>query len=398
MSRADSNATHLASSGKRILHYGGEWSYWDRLAPNCLDDPKRGQIAGGETAMLRAAYETAARGNEVHVVTWCSPGRHRGVAFHDRRDFYDLVLDGGPWDAVVIWGEPAVLATLTASGALTGTLRICAQQCNGFYSPGGSQGYVDLYVSPSMTHARMLSARYGIPIEKFVAIPNAIEPSRYRNLGTVPRNPFAVYYASSPDRGLHHLLELWPEIKKAEPGAELHVYYEYKRFLKDIAGRDSHPIMFDLGKRLTAAINRVAHGYGVTMHGGSPQQVVADRAISSGVMAYPCDTIMFTEGFGTAVLEAYVAGACPVTTDTDAFGEVYGPLFPLIPRADVRKRLVPAVLAGIESARARAQAGKAGWAFDTIAEAQELQKAHSWARVGGLWCDLITGSGSRAAA
>ena len=82
----------------RILHAGLEWRYWGRLAPDCLDRPERGQIAGGETAMLRAAFETAARGHEVVVVTWCRPGTHRGVRFHDNDDFYDLVLDGGACD------------------------------------------------------------------------------------------------------------------------------------------------------------------------------------------------------------------------------------------------------------------------------------------------------------
>ncbi|MDP3767621.1 MAG: glycosyltransferase family 4 protein, partial [Dehalococcoidia bacterium] len=373
----------------RILHYAGEWRYWGRLSPTCLEDDRHRQIAGGETATLRAAFETACLGHEVHVVTWCRPGRHRGVTFHDNPSFYDLVLDGGPWDVLVVWGEPSVLAVLSASGAIEGTLRVCAQQCNGFNSSDGAQGYVDLYVSPSETHARMLSDRYKIPREKFVAIPNAVEPSRYKLLGMAHRNPFAVYHASSPDRGLHHLLELWPEIKRAEPKAELHVYYEVKRFLTDIACAGSHPVMFDLGRRLSAAIDRVTHGYGVTFHGAVSQQAIADRACASGVMCYPCDPIIFTEGFGTSVLEAYVAGAYPVTTDADAFPEVYGDLFPLIPRAQIRERLVANVLVGIDAARRRVEAGKAGWAFDTIEEGRALQERFSWARVGEAWAMMI---------
>ena len=367
----------------RILHYGGEWRYWHRLAPNCLDDLKRGQIAGGETAMIRAGQEIAALGHEVHIVTWSTPGKHRGVTWHDNPRFWDLALDGGPWDVIVVWGEPSPLAVLLASGAIAGTLRVCAQQCNGFRSPDGAQGYVDLYVSPSMTHARMLSSRYGIPIEKFAVIPNAIEPSRYKLLGKAPRHPFDVYHASSPDRGLHHLLELWPEIKKAEPWAELHVYYEITRFLREIA--HAHPVMLDLAQRLEQAMDRVTYGWGVTFHGACAQQVVADRACTAGVMVYPCDPVIFTEGFGTAVLEAYVAGAVPITTDADAFPEVYGGLFPLIPQGEIRERLVGEVLKGMEVARKRVEAGKAGWAFDTVEEARALQEAHSWARVGCEW-------------
>lgn len=371
---------------RRVLHAGLEWRYWSRLSPNCLDDDKRGQIAGGETAMIRAAQYTAAAGHDVHIVTLCVPGKHRNVMWHDNTTFYDLALDGGPWDVVVVWGEPAVLAKLSHAWLASGEplpLRACAMQCNGFFSHDGAQGYVDLYVSPSATHAQMLADKYRIPREKFVVIPNAVEPSRYKKLGQAPRNPFAVYHASSPDRGLHHLLEQWPEIKRTEPKAELHVYYEIRRFLTEIA--HAHPVMLDLAQRLERAMHRVWHGHGVTFHGGRPQQEVADRACTAGVMCYPCDPVIFTEGFGTAVLEAYVAGAYPITSTADAFEDVYGKLFPLIPRAQIRERLVANVLVGMDTMRKRVEAGKAGWAFDTVAEGRALQERYSWAQVGGAW-------------
>lgn len=380
----------------RVLHAGLEWSWWGKLEPNCLDDPTRPQIAGGETAFLRAAFETAARGHHVAVATWCYPGTHRGVAFHPKDDFYRLVLDGGPWDAVVLWGGPEPFAALTALGAVGpgGALRVVSQQCNGFERHDGGEPFVDLYVSPSRGHAARLSALYRIPAEKFRAIPNAVEPLRYRPALMRERDPFAVYHASSPDRGLHHLLEKWPEIKAREPRAHLHVYYELDRFLASVdtsayVRPSSDPGMIDLAGRIRRARDRVALGWDVTFHGARPQQEVADRACTSGVMCYPCDPVVYTEGYGTAVLEAYVAGAVPVTTDADAFGEVYGGLFPLLDRRTVHETVADAVVEAMREAESLKDNDRLGHAFRDEAQFRALAERYSWARVGEAWCEMI---------
>ena len=46
------------------------------------------------------------------------------------------------------------------------------------------------------------------------------------------QKPIKMLYASSPDRGLEHLLNMWPEIKKQLPTAELHNCYGFDLFLK----------------------------------------------------------------------------------------------------------------------------------------------------------------------
>lgn len=335
--------------------------------------------------MIRASFETAARGHDVTVVTWCEPGRHRNVTFCDNPDFYGLVLDGGPWDAIVIWGDPGRFEPLTKSGKLGNALRVCAQQCNGFMAYDGTQRYTDRYVSPSKTHAQMLQRRFNIPAEKFWVIHNAVEPGRYRF--DRPRDPFAIYAASSPDRGLVHLLEAWPRIKDAEPRATLDVYYEIQRFFEmwrqSMATAVMYPFMLDAVARLDTAIDRVKHGYGVTFHGASPQQVVADRATTAGVMVYPCDPLMFTEGFGTAVLEGWCAGAEVVTTDADAFGEIYSDKFELMSYLRITDELVPRTLAALK--RAQAQAPNS----ERATELRRRLEEHSWKRAGERWALLL---------
>ena len=44
------------------------------------------------------------------------------------------------------------------------------------------------------------------------------------------RNLHRVIYTSSYDRGLEHLLKMWPDVKKSVPDAELHIFYGWQLF------------------------------------------------------------------------------------------------------------------------------------------------------------------------
>lgn len=50
--------------------------------------------------------------------------------------------------------------------------------------------------------------------------------------GIIRRNSYWCMYCSSYDRGLEHLLKMWPEVKKQVPEAELHVFYGWQLFEK----------------------------------------------------------------------------------------------------------------------------------------------------------------------
>ena len=46
------------------------------------------------------------------------------------------------------------------------------------------------------------------------------------------RHKHWVIYTSSYDRGLEHLLKMLPDVKKAVPDAELHVFYGWDLFVR----------------------------------------------------------------------------------------------------------------------------------------------------------------------
>ena len=376
----------------RVLHAGLDWGYWGKLRPGCLRDPTQGQIAGGETAMLRAAESMAAGGCEVVVVTGCTPGRDSatGVLYVNTLDFFAYVLDRGPWDAIGIWGDPDHFAELTSIGALDRTLRVCAQQCNGFTRPDGVQGFVDLYISPSRSHAANLARQHGIPIDRFRVIPNAVHPPRFH--WDAPRVAERVYIASSPDRGRHHLLDLWPEVKCQEPKAELHVFYETRRWLEGCCGNyltPIHPAIATRARSVMRAHDDAHYGLDVHDHGAAPQQAIVDLACTAGVMAYPCDPICYTEGYATAGLEAYCAGAVPVMTDADALREIYADKAILVSQHRIREDFAAAVVGAIREARAAKERGWLGWRFPDEKAAHAACERHSWAAVGEMWTALV---------
>ena len=79
---------------------------------------------------------------------------------------------------------------------------------------------------------------------------------------------------------------------------------------------------------------------GVTYVGGVSRQELARELCEAEVMAYPCDTVRTfpdgwgSEGFGVAVLEGCAAGAVPVITNCDAFGQVYGGVCPMVEQGE----------------------------------------------------------------
>ncbi|MCG3772207.1 MAG: D-inositol-3-phosphate glycosyltransferase [Nitrosomonadaceae bacterium] len=166
---------------------------------------------------------------------------------------------------------------------------------------------------------------------KFFIVPNGVDLARYAN--PPERQPYRVIHSSSPDRGLHHLLRIWPKIKKAVPQAELHIYYEINRWLDLIESLDKE-------KRTTITTIRAGEvrdglkateGMDVTCHGAVNQWDLAQEQMKSSLMIYPCDPVAYTEGFSISCLESMAAGTPVITSDADALPELWGDCTTMLP-------------------------------------------------------------------
>lgn len=278
-----------------------------------LFDAPRG-LTGSEISCLMYAVAMAERG---HEVAWfgpvAAPASVRGVRVAPYRD--DAFGTG--WDAVLAWNRNDALTS--ACG-----LRVLNMQMSevGLCRPNW-EATADFLCPLSRTAAGFLRGQTALPDEKWRIMPNGHDPEAFRPGVKVPGR---VVWASSHDRGLHRVLELWPALRERVPHAELQVLYD-DGGMKRHANIDQpgHPWQ-ELHRRahyIMRAVERLAP-HGVRMVGAVSREQVAREFAAAEVLAYPCEPVSATETFGVTVLEAMASGCVPVLTDADCFGELWG--------------------------------------------------------------------------
>src|SRR5262249_19231738 len=70
--------------------------------------------------------------------------------------------------------------------------------------------------------------------------------------------------------------------------------------------------------------------HGVEFVGGVSRNQLAQEYSEAMVLAYPVDTIAWTEGFAVAILEGCASGAVPCISSCDAIGSIYGGVCPMV--------------------------------------------------------------------
>lgn len=123
-----------------------------------------------------------------------------------------------------------------------------------------------------------------------------------------------VIYASSYDRGLVTLLELWPAIKEKEPDATLDIFYGWNSF--DMVHK-KNPEQMKWKWSVIRMLNDLSE-LGVKEHGRVSHEELADRFREAKVWAYPTE---FNEIHCITALKAQEAACIPVTTGCYALKE-----------------------------------------------------------------------------
>ena len=274
-------------------------------------------IAGGETAMVMHSIQLAKRGHEVFLFYSVDrPIRYKGVDFLPKSAEAAMIttLKG---DVLISWED-----LQTPSYNHTCDLTILSFQNNAMIIKTTDYA-VDYYQCVSNWHRDTLIASDASlrpsSASKFVVWPNGVDLARYQSRPA--RIPYRIIHSSSPDRGLHHLLRLWPNIKKAIPQAELHIFYELQRWF-DLVDHAPNVITADRAKRVREGLAK-NEGNGVIVHGAVNQWQLAQEQMKASLMVYTCQPIAPTEGYSISVMECLAAGTPVVTTDADAFPELW---------------------------------------------------------------------------
>lgn len=125
------------------------------------------------------------------------------------------------------------------------------------------------------------------------------------------RNPNLIVYGSSYDRGLEHLLKMWPDIKKEVPKAELHIFYGWNLF--DVGYKDNPASMAWKDK-----MNKLMEQDGITHLGRISHEAVKKEFEKAAIWAYPTH---FGEISCITAMKAQAYGAIPCVVDYAALKE-----------------------------------------------------------------------------
>lgn len=316
----------------RVAMVYGEFSSYGH-GPYSVDGIYTRQgLTGSEGSFFNLARTLSERGHE--VVVFCeTQGEQDHAAGFKMLPLHLLprfpMVQGV--DAMLAWNEPDYLKF-----APVGTVRICDQQLNDFgYAGGGwyaqagrfigphvTPGWrtlVDHWVSPSENHRANVMKSEGIRLDDCSVVPNSVDLDLFK--GGTTRNAHRAVWCSSPDRGLHHALSMWPAVRAQVPDAELHVFYALASWL----GR-AVPSPDEVGRRaryIEHALRRMT-AHGVVVHDSVPNARMARELQSAACLIYPCEPVRYTEGFGCSVLDAAAGGCVPIISTADALPSVHG--------------------------------------------------------------------------
>ncbi len=335
-------------------------------------------LTGSEGSFFNLARSLCERGHEVAV--FCDTA---GMGVHESgfnmvpiRELEKLPKVFG-LDAVIAWNEPDYLRF-----APPGVKRICDQQLNdfGYCRHPDWQRLVDVWVSPSENHRdNVMSTCLNARPDPVHVIPNSVDLDLFAGPAPV-RNPRRVVWCSSPDRGLHKLLAIWPLVRRRVPDAELKIFYKLAPWIDRV--RSSPDESGRRARYIEEVLPRLA-GMGVEVVDLVSNARMAKELQAASCLAYPCDPIRYTEGFGCSVLDAAAAGCVPVISDADALPSVHGQAA-LVLRETSREAWAEAIVGILQEP------------MDTpnrkqMAERMVIHAAeHSRVRVAGQWEELLS--------
>lgn len=154
------------------------------------------------------------------------------------------------------------------------------------------------------------------------------------------RNNKHIFYGSSYDRGLEHLLKMWPEVKKAVPDAVLHICYGWQLFEK--FHKDNPSSMMWMNK-----MKDMMKEEGIEDHGRLTQDEVAKLMKTCAIWAYPthfgeinCINALKAQAYGC---EPVVVNYAALTQTVQHGRKIEGDIYDQETKEEFKKQLIDAL-------------------------------------------------------
>lgn len=267
-------------------------------------------IGGSETAVIEMAKRLAVRGHDVRVYCTCGDEMVRDGVRYLRAG---KLFASEACDILVAWRSALLLEP--EHGPVNARARVLWVHDVDPANMTIARGYLATRVfALSDWHRSHLMREHRLSGDQVVKTRNGVDFSRF---GSLPeRHPHRAVWSSSYDRGLAHLLDYWPEIRKRVPDAELHIFYGNTAH-KAAAEFLSDAVMAKWIAETEEKIEALAD-QGVVQRGRLEQRELAKEFLSAGVLLYPTS---FTETFCITAAEAQAAGLAIVTSAIAALPE-----------------------------------------------------------------------------
>lgn len=295
-----------------------------------VDGPTLRPLGGSQSALCYLAVALAHAGHEVTVMSGTTkPGTVKGVACINLESGNPSFFKERAFDAVIVQngaGYSKLRDILPdATRLILWTQHETVQPAMAKLARPEIRDRWDGIVCVSDWQRNTYIEAFKIDAAKLAVLRNAIAPcfERLFNSGDdlirAKSGPLTLAYTSTPYRGLRHLIDIFPRVKRECPEARLHVFSSMAVYQKHEA--------YDAGmfRGMYEDLKGIA---GVEYAGSLPQPALAERLATSHVLAYPN---IFPETSCIAVMEAMAAGLRVVTTDFAALPETTGGFADLVP-------------------------------------------------------------------
>ena len=304
-----------------------EGDSWGEIGPETISKG----LGGRETAAVRLSECWAELGHEVHLFVprqtsatyHCDSG---GSTTYMTTDMALPMLTSFEYDAVLSWESPEIFLVPGVRKNVKAAL--CGMQVAHF-STNDPEAIMapDCWVALSEWHANFMNSQAPGQMRNISVMPNCVNINLFdaREATAGLNAPIQFLYASSPDRGLVHLLRSWELIREEFPEAYLHVAYGIENFVYN--ARFAHGEVGEMALDIEGMIDQE----GIIYHGRIGQQDLAKLHMNCDALLYPCDPMSPTETGCITVIEAAAAGNIPIITNADCLESEFSDVAIVVP-------------------------------------------------------------------